>query len=102
MPLDLASLDSGTPTAKDGRTYPKRLKQYERFDEVFLPIFEGLRHPISFDDLIDRVDDRRARAAAANWIDSASWRGLIQLSTRRSGKPNAWKPGPRLPANRAA
>lgn len=103
MPLDLSSLDrGGTPTAKDGRTYPKRLKQYESFDKVFLPIFAEASHAISFDDLIDQVDDRQARAAALSWIDSASWRGLIQLTTRRSGKPNAWKAGPRLQTDRAA
>jgi|GEM_PF-4667438 len=102
MALDLTSLDSGTPTTKDGRTYPRHLKAYEKFDEVFLPIFRDSRQAVGFDDLIEQIEDRRARAAAASWIDSASWRGLIQLTTRRGGKPNAWKPGPRLDGGRAA
>lgn len=100
MPLDVESLDSGTPTAKDGRTYPKHLRQYESFDEVFLPIFRATRHSLSFDDLIDRVEDRQARAAATRWIDSASWRGLIEPVASR--KPRAWRAGPKLPPPKAA
>lgn len=102
MPLDVKSLDSGTPKAKDGRTYPSHLKRYEAFDEAFLPIFREARHSISFDDLIEQVDDRQARAAAARWIDSAYWRGLIQPIKKRGTRPNAWKAGPRLQPPRAA
>ena len=102
MPLDPASLESGTPTATDGRTYPKRLKQYERFDEVFLPIITAANHPISFDDLIDQVEDRRARAAAVNWINSASWRGLVEATKPRGRHPRAWRAGPQLRPEQAA
>lgn len=91
MPLDVKSLDSGTPTAEDGRTYPSHLKRYEAFDDAFLPIFLAARHSISFDDLVERVEDRQARAAAARWIDSASWRGLIEPVQRRNRKPSAWR-----------
>lgn len=97
MPLDVSSLDSGTPTAEDGRTYPRHLKRYEEYDAAFLPISRKSRHAVAFDDLIEQVDDRQARAAAPRWIDSASWRGLIQPTERR-GRPRAWKAGPRLQA----
>lgn len=96
MPLDPASLDSGTPTAKDGRTYPRRLKRFESFDEIFLPVFNETAEPIEFDDLIERVADRQARAAAASWLDSAAWRGLVSPMTRRGRRPRAWKRGPRF------
>jgi len=96
MPLDVNSLDSGTPTAQDGRTYPRHLKRYEEFDAAFLPIFQKARHSISFDDLVEQVEDRQARAAAARWIDSASWRGLIEPIQRRSRRPSAWRAGPRM------
>lgn len=102
MPLDLSSLDSGTPTAKDGRTYPRHLKQYEKFDEVFLPIFAGTTRSISFDDLVEQVEDRRARAAAVKWINSASWRGLVEATGPRGRRPRAWRAGPRLGTGQAA
>jgi hypothetical protein len=102
MPLDPSSLESGTPTAKDGRTYPRHLKQYEKFDEVFLPIFAESNRPISFDDLIEQVEDRQARAAAVKWINSASWRGLVEATNPRGRRPRAWRAGPRLPADQAA
>jgi hypothetical protein len=102
MALDVGSLDSGTPKAKDGRTYPSHLKRYEQFDDEFLPIFRASRRAIAFDDLIEQVADRRARAAASRWIDSASWRGLIQPTERRGHRPRAWKAGPRLQPPQAA
>jgi len=102
MALDVRSLDKGTPTAKDGRTYPSHLKRYEAYDEAFLPIFRESRHAVDFDDLIEQVDDRQARAAASRWIDSASWRGLIQPIQRRGRRPRAWKAGPRLQPPQAA
>jgi hypothetical protein len=102
MALDARSLDSGTPKAKDGRSYPRHLKRYEAFDTAFLPIFEATARPVAFDDLIEMVDDRQARAAASRWIDSASWRGLIQPIQRRGRRPRAWKAGPRLKPPQAA
>jgi hypothetical protein len=102
MPLDPTSLDSGTPTATDGRTYPKRLKQYEAFDEVFLPIFAAASEPISFDDLIEQVEDRRARAAAVKWINSASWRGLVEATRPNGRRPRRGRAGPRLLPKQAA
>lgn len=102
MPLDARSLDRGTPKTKDGRSYPSHLKRYESFDESFLPVFRETRRSVTFDDLIERVDDRQARAAAARWIDSASWRGLIEPIQRRGRRPRAWKAGPRLQPPQAA
>lgn len=102
MALDVNSLDHGTPRTKDGRTYPSRLKRYEAFDEAFLPVFREASRSVTFDDLIERVDDRRARAAAPSWIDSASWRGLIKPVRPRHGRPMAWRAGPRLHSRRAA
>ena len=77
MPLDPATLDTGTPRTLDGRQYPEHLKAYEQFDSVLLPIAARLGE-FNFDALAGQVPDAKVRSVLPRWLASAGWRDLIE------------------------
>jgi hypothetical protein len=89
--LDPKSWETDTPRTLDGRVYPERLRQYEKYDEVFLPHVRE-RRPIEVNDLSRAVDDRWAQVEIDSWFDSAEWRGLIERVD--GAKPVAMRLGP--------
>jgi hypothetical protein len=62
---------------EDGRTYPRYLKAFHRFDDVLLAKVDELDEP-TLNSLAIEAPDARVRAAISPWIASAEWRGLIE------------------------
>ncbi|MET0603499.1 MAG: hypothetical protein ABW167_16045 [Baekduia sp.] len=91
--LDPQSLGTDTPRTLDGRTYPDRLREFERYDHLVLPLVEAHR-PKTFDDLAAGLDDRNALADLPVWLASAEWRGLIERADEPSRGPRAYVLGP--------
>lgn len=84
--LDVSTLDSGTPRSLDGRTYPERLRPYERFDRDLLPVVaEG--GAVGVDDLAVSGVPYFSRSLALRWMQSAEWRGLLE---RRAGRSRSY------------
>lgn len=83
------------PRTLDGRRYPLHLRDFEAYDDVILAVLAEIE-PATYDDIVARVDDAKARAAVSNWLTSARWRGLIEVdrSTPRRG-PWTYALGPR-------
>ena len=81
MPLDLTTLDSGTPKTLDGRAYPDHLRAYESLDTDLLPIAADLGE-FTYDDLAWRIDSPKTRSVVPRWLASAEWRGLIERRDR--------------------
>lgn len=87
MPLDPATLNSGTPRTIDGRAYPAHLRPYESFDVDLLPIAIDL----------EEFGKSRLEAEAAGrgcdsflvskWLASATWRGLVERRHAAMGQP---------------
>jgi hypothetical protein len=93
--LDQRTLGWKRPRTLDGRRYPLHLREYEQFDDSILPVVAELE-PATFDELIVRLDDPKARAALGGWLMSAGWRGLVDQdrNPRRRG-PWTYVLGPR-------
>lgn len=91
--LDPDTLGTHTPRTRDGRAYPDRLREFERFDGDVLPLVDA-KKPKTFDDLAAELRDRRARAALPRWLASAEWRGLVERSEARGKGPRAYVLGP--------
>jgi len=66
------------PRTLDGRRYPLELREFEAYDDVILAALAEIE-PATFDDIVARLDDRRASAALSGWVTSAQWRGLIEV-----------------------
>jgi hypothetical protein len=91
-PLDRKSLDTGTPTTVDGRVYPERLREFERFDDQLLPFIRPY-HAATVNELLRSVQDPKLRAVMPRWLSSAEWRGLVER--RKSEGPWAYVLGPK-------
>lgn len=89
--LDPKSLGTDTPRTRDGRTYPDRLREYEQYDDVFLPHVRQ-RRPVTVNDLFGAVPEIRYQAELYSWLNSAEWRGLIERVP--TAKPWAFVLGP--------
>lgn len=76
MPVDLRTVDSGTPRTDDGRVYPEQLRQFESLDERLLPIVAALGR-FTFDALGAAVPNAKDRSVLPRWLASAEWRALI-------------------------
>lgn len=67
--------------AASGRRYPEHLKEYERYDSLFLPILsehEGSTSRQLAQALFDKTDDFKTARNARFWAASADWRGLVK------------------------
>jgi hypothetical protein len=62
---------------EDGRTYPRYLKAFERFDAELLAKVRELEEP-TLNRLALEVPTAQLRSAVSPWIASAEWRGLIE------------------------
>jgi hypothetical protein len=93
--LDPRTLGWKRPRTLDGRRYPLHLREFEAYDDVILAALAEVE-PATFDDIVVRLDNRRASAALSGWLTSAQWRGLIEVdrSTPRRG-PWTYALGPR-------
>ena len=92
--LDQRTLGWKRPRTLDGRRYPLHLRQYERFDEAILPLVAELQ-PATFDDLVARIDDPKARSVLGHWLMSAGWRGLVDQDRIPRRGPWTYVLGPR-------
>jgi hypothetical protein len=102
--LDPQSLETDTPRTLDGRSYPDRLREFERLDDQLLPLIRP-RHPMTINALARAVRDPKARSVLTRWLSSAEWRGLI-VRVDQDG-PRAYVLSPRgraitRPSRRAA
>jgi hypothetical protein len=88
MPIDPDTLDSGTPRALDGRAYPDHLRAYEAYDEILLPLLED--RELTFDELVEPIDDARVQAGVPRWLASAEWRGLVDRLGPNGRGPRAY------------
>jgi hypothetical protein len=77
----------------DGRTYPEHLREFERYDGVLLPLVQDGR-AVTFDDLVNRITDRKVRAMLPRWLASAQWRGLIERHDGAGRQPWTYVLGP--------
>jgi hypothetical protein len=75
--LDPKTLGTDTPRTLDGRSYPGRLRQYEQYDDDFLPHVRQ-RRPVTVNELLATVPDQWRKAMLDSWLSSAEWRGLIE------------------------
>jgi hypothetical protein len=89
--LDPRSWKTDTPRALDGRIYPERLREYEQYDDDFMPHLRE-RRPIEVNDLDRAVANREATTVIDSWLDSAEWRGLVE--SVEGARPMAFVLGP--------
>lgn len=89
MPVDPATLESGTPRTTDGRSYPDHLRPYEALDGTLLAVLAGFTSA-TFDDLSLAVEDGRTRAALPRCLASATWRGLVERHDPAMSKPRSF------------
>jgi hypothetical protein len=76
MPIDTKTLGTNTPKTLDGRSYPKYLRAFERYDPEMLRQVAELQQP-TLNKLAVEAPDPKMRSAVSPWIASAEWRGLI-------------------------
>jgi hypothetical protein len=76
MPIDTKTLGTQTPKAIDGRSYPKYLRAFERYDDELLPEISKLQQP-TLNKLAVEAASPKMRSVVSPWIASAEWRGLI-------------------------
>lgn len=62
---------------EDGRTYPRYLKAFERYDAELLAQVRELEEP-TLNRLSLEAPTAQLRSAVSPWIASAEWRGLIE------------------------
>jgi hypothetical protein len=62
---------------EDGRTYPRYLKAFERYDVELLAKVRELEEP-TLNRLAIEAPTAQLRSAVSPWISSAEWRGLIE------------------------
>lgn len=89
--LDPKSLGTDTPRTLDGRSYPDSLREFEQYDDVFLPHVRP-RRPVTINELFGAEPEIHYQAALYPWLDSAEWRGLIERVP--TAKPYAYVLGP--------
>jgi hypothetical protein len=90
--LDPQSLGTDTPRTLDGRSYPDRLREFERLDDQLLPLIRP-RHAMTINALARAVSDPKVRSVLTRWLSSAEWRGLIERVDQDG--PRAYVLGPR-------
>lgn len=77
MPIDTKTLGTQAPMTEDGRSYPRYLKAFERYDGDLLAKVRDLDEP-TLNRLAMEVPTSQLRSAVSPWISSAEWRGLIE------------------------
>jgi len=77
MPIDTNTLGTQSPKTEDGRTYPRYLKAFHRYDPELLAKVRELDEP-TLNRLAIEAPNAQVRSAVSPWIASAEWRGLIE------------------------
>jgi hypothetical protein len=91
VPIDEASLDSGTPRTDDGRTYPEHLRPYETYDRSVLAAARNFAGPFTFDELAAAVSGQdRLRDVLPRWLAPAGWRLLVARDESGAHSPRAY------------
>ena len=76
MPLDRNTLGTRTPKTTDGRSYPKYLRAFERYDSELLQQIAELQQP-TLNKLAVEAHSPKMRSVVSPWLASAEWRGLV-------------------------
>jgi hypothetical protein len=93
--LDPRTLGWKRPRTLDGRRYPLHLREYERYDDVILPVIAELE-PVTYDYIEARLDDPKVAAELSDWVTSAEWRGLVEVDRSTPRRiPWTYSIGPR-------
>lgn len=77
MPIDTNTLGTQSLMTEDGRTYPRYLKAFERYDSELLAKVRELDEP-TLNRLALEADTPQLRSAVSPWVASAEWRRLIE------------------------
>ena len=64
------------PLSKDGRAYPAQLRYVEHLDARLLQLFSP-GEEWTMEQISTRTFDREVTNLLAQWVSSATWRGLI-------------------------
>ena len=77
MPIDKSTLGTKTPKTTDGRSYPKHLRAFERYDNEMLRQIAALQQP-TLNKLAVEASSPMMRSVVSPWLASAEWRGLVE------------------------